>query len=255
MTLTTGGNVGIGTSTPGTSLDIVKSDNLTTAISRFYANNLSQWVEVWYAGLRQGGSGANTQMNIDSKGTSPLVLNGTNTTGNVLIGTTTDTGKKLEVNGEVYSAGAGASVFIQARDLSLNYAFFAPDATALNFYSTSGGTVGNFNRTTGVYTATSDINKKKDFEASTIGLNAILGLKPTLYRMKLDDNNNPKQLGFIAQEVKEFIPQAYVESEEMIGLNDKPIIAALVKAIQEQQCTICSQASRISLLESCLGIS
>ena len=170
--------------------------------------------------------------------------------GNVLIGTTTDTGKKLEVNGEVYSAGAGAAVFIQARDLSLNYAFFAPDATALNFYSTSGGTVGNFNRTTGVYTATSDINKKKDFEESKIGLDAILGLKPTLFRMKLDDNNSPKQLGFIAQEVKEFIPQAYVESDEMIGLSDRPIIATLVKAVQELSAKNDALETRLQLLEN-----
>ena len=169
---------------------------------------------------------------------------------NVLIGTTTDTGKKLEVNGEVYSAGAGAAVFIQARDLSLNYAFFAPDATALNFYSTSGGTVGNFNRTTGVYTATSDINKKKDFEESKIGLDAILKLKPTLYRMKLDDNNSPKQLGFIAQEVKEFIPQAYVESDEMIGLSDRPIIATLVKAVQELSAKNDALETRLQLLEN-----
>ena len=69
-------------------------------------------------------------------------------------------------------------------------------------------------------------------EQSTIGLNAILGLKPTLYRMKSEDNTE-KHLGFIAQEVKEFIPQAYVENEDFIGLSDRPIIAALVKAIQE----------------------
>jgi hypothetical protein len=53
--------------------------------------------------------------------------------------------------------------------------------------------------------------------------------------MKLDDDNSPKHLGFIAQQVKDFIPQAYVESDDMIGLSDRPIIAALVKAIQEQQ--------------------
>ena len=50
--------------------------------------------------------------------------------------------------------------------------------------------------------------------------------------MKSEDNTE-KHLGFIAQEVKEFIPQAYVENEDFIGLSDRPIIAALVKAIQE----------------------
>ena len=94
----------------------------------------------------------------------------------------------------------------------------------------------NINQTTGAYTATSDINKKKDFEDSTIGLNEILGLKPTLYRFK-EENNTEKHLGFIAQEVKEFIPQAYSESingnNEFIGLTEMPIIAALVNAIKE----------------------
>ena len=46
----------------------------------------------------------------------------------------------------------------------------------------------------------------------------------------------------IAQEVKEFIPQAYIETGEgddkFIGLQDRPIIAALVKAIQELQAQI-----------------
>jgi hypothetical protein len=90
-------------------------------------------------------------------------------------------------------------------------------------------------KATGVYTSLSDINKKKDFEYSTIGLNEILGLKPTLYRMKSDNETSDKHLGFIAQQVKEFIPQAYVENGDFIGLQDRPIIAALVKAIQELQ--------------------
>ena len=90
----------------------------------------------------------------------------------------------------------------------------------------------------------SDANKKKDFEPSLIGLDAVLSLKPTFYRMKDAEENSAKELGFIAQEVKDVIPQAYVETNSedangnpytFIGLNDRPILAALTKAIQEQQ--------------------
>jgi hypothetical protein len=100
----------------------------------------------------------------------------------------------------------------------------------------------DINSSSGAYTALSDVNKKKDFEQSPIGLNEVLGLKPTLYRMKTEANDTDKHLGFIAQEVKDFIPQAYSESGEgdskFIGLTEMPIIAALVKAIQEQQTQI-----------------
>jgi hypothetical protein len=46
-------------------------------------------------------------------------------------------------------------------------------------------------------------------------------------------DNEVKELGFIAQEVKEVIEQAYVQNGEFIGLNYQPIVATLVKAIQE----------------------
>ena len=94
---------------------------------------------------------------------------------------------------------------------------------------------------TGVFIALSDINKKKDFELSTLGLDAILGLKSTLYRI-IEEENSEKHLGFIAQEVKEFIPQAYVESGEegskFIGLDYQAITATLVKAVQELEARI-----------------
>ena len=104
--------------------------------------------------------------------------------------------------------------------------------------------------TTGVYTPLSDSSKKKDFELSNIGLNEVLGLKPTLYRMKSEDKTSDKHLGFIAQEVKEFIPQAYVESGEgedkFIGLDYQAITSALVKAVQELSAQIKELQSQIN---------
>jgi fibronectin-binding autotransporter adhesin len=109
--------------------------------------------------------------------------------------------------------------------------------------------VGNLNAVSGVYTALSDVNKKKDFEDSTIGLNAILGLKPTLYRMEDEDESVEKQLGFIAQEVKEYIPQACVEQENFVGLQDRPIIAALVNAIKELKSELDTAKAEIQILK------
>jgi hypothetical protein len=108
--------------------------------------------------------------------------------------------------------------------------------------------LGYFSSSTGTYVPLSNKNKKKDFEQSTIGLNAILGLKPTLYRMKTEDDLVEKQLGFIAQEVKEFIPQAFVESEDFIGLNYNAIVTTLVKAIQELNQKVNDQQQTINSL-------
>ena len=120
-------------------------------------------------------------------------------------------------------------------------------------YRGSWNKIGTLNASTGVYTALSDINKKKDFEESTIGLSAIIGLKPTLYRMKDDESEGKKELGFIAQEVKEFIPQAYVENGDddyqFVGLNYNAIVTTLTKAIQEQQTIIETLTARLDVLE------
>ena len=103
-------------------------------------------------------------------------------------------------------------------------------------------TVAVIDGSSGVYTPTSDVNKKKDFEDSEIGLKEVMELQPKLFRMKTESEDTDKHLGFIAQEVKEVIPQAYVEQgeddEKFIGLNEMPIIAALTKAIQELKAEI-----------------
>jgi hypothetical protein len=146
----------------------------------------------------------------------------------------------LQVYKEIVSLG-GSSFLGFANRASTNIFGWYGNTNAI-LYNDGVGNIASINASSGAYTATSDINKKKDLEDSTIGLNAIMGIKPTLYRMKFDSDDTDKELGFIAQQVKEFIPQAYVESGEgedkFIGLTDRPIIAALVKAIQEQQLQI-----------------
>jgi hypothetical protein len=77
--------------------------------------------------------------------------------------------------------------------------------------------------------------------------------------MKDANEESNKELGFIAQDVKNIIPQAYVEKtaedasgneSTYIGLNDRPFIAVLVKAMQEQQAIIETLTARIAALET-----
>ena len=71
-----------------------------------------------------------------------------------------------------------------------------------------------------------------------------------MYRLKTDNEYAQKELGFIAQEVREFLPQAYVENDKFIGLNYQAITAASVKAIQELDYKFETQAEKIARLET-----
>lgn len=147
----------------------------------------------------------------------------------------------LVVEENIVSKGTGAGIFTQNRASSNFFGFYG--STNFIVYNSNVGTIGSFNASNGSYSGISDINKKKDFEESVIGLNEILLLKPKLYRMKTDPNNSEKQLGFIAQEIKDIIPSAYQETEKFIGINYNPIVAALTKAVQEL-------SAKVSLLEN-----
>jgi hypothetical protein len=162
--------------------------------------------------------------------------------GTVLVGLTSPvTGRVsvvgLQVNNEVYSKGSSSGYFWEDRVNSANWGGWYT-TTGLTYLYNGSASVCSINMSTGAYTALSDVNKKKDFEESNIGLNEVLQLKPTLFRFKDTKENSQKELGFIAQEVKDYIPQAYVEGDKFIGLNDRPILAAAIKAIQEQQTLI-----------------
>jgi hypothetical protein len=166
-------------------------------------------------------------------------------------------GGKFQAATDLLSTGSGAGYFWENRSGGVtstsNWYGWYTSAGTIFLYNGSAN-IASINSSSGVYTALSDVTKKKDFEDSSIGLSAVMQLKPKLFRMLDDADDTPKQLGFVAQDVKDVIPQAYVEQSVLdagdnnatyIGLNDRPIIAALTKAIQEQQALIQSLKARL----------
>ena len=253
MRLTSTG-LGIGTSSlvSGTKLTLQQSASNPNALALLNRNSTQTW-----------------KIAVDATAVDDKILafidNGTSIvrmaltdSGNLLVGTTSSAASGItlgkQYGGIALSGGGGSWANWGGGYGMFPYAGVGlgiATAAAIGFVGSTGSQIASINGTTGVYTPLSDAAKKKDFEDSSVGLAEILQLKPTLFRMIDDANDAPKQLGFIAQEVKLLIPQAYVENEiaedqTFIGLQDRPIVAALVKAIQEQQALIESLTQRLA---------
>lgn len=94
----------------------------------------------------------------------------------------------------------------------------------------------------------SDARLKQDIKDVNYGLNQIMQLSPKSYNIKSENNldgenivNLKKNYGFIAQEVKNVLPEIVTGQEtesEYLGLDYNSILAVAVKAIQEQQAQI-----------------
>jgi hypothetical protein len=267
MRITSGGSVGIGNSSPNAKLDLggAIGGNYKNAFFLYNDNNAGP-----YYGTKNGfymdqfGLSNNTTLAFStaaaaagtlmfaSKDTSVSDASSLTTrmtiagqTGNVMIGTTSDNGNKLQVYGNVmatHSTAGSNGLLSNNTSNSTSYGWY--NAGNGNFVLTNSNVanVGYFTMSSGAYTATSDINKKKDIELSTLGLVEILKLSPKTYRFKTEDDTADKTVGFIAQEVKDIIPNAYKEAEmpdeTFIGLEYTAFIPVLVKAIQELKAEI-----------------
>ena len=214
-----------------------------------------------YGSVSSGGGGATLYLNGATRGgtggaTSSCVTLATDSFFQVTDGSTNNPKMTIPAAGGVIIKQSVDNFGYELRlrnTANLDWSFINGGDNVL-YLGFNGAVRGTFNPNNGIYTPSSDINKKKDFELSTIGLDAILGLKSTLYRMTDDEDNSNKHLGFIAQEVKEFIPQAYTETilgdTPFIGLDYQAITSALVKAVQEQQALITSLQSQINELKN-----
>lgn len=92
------------------------------------------------------------------------------------------------------------------------------------------------NSTTGDWTVTSDRRWKKNIETMEPVIDDLMKLRPVTYNYKRNSDNDPKIVGFIAQEVQEVFPNlVYSEDGTQLALARADYAILAVKAIQEQQ--------------------
>jgi hypothetical protein len=108
-----------------------------------------------------------------------------------------------------------------------------PGAAAIRVGSTTSNGNGATLTLAGVWTNASDRTKKKNIQPINYGLETILKLNPVQYNWKSEDNLH--DIGFIAQEVKNLVPEIVYGEEGEMTLSYGQITAILVKAIQQQQ--------------------
>jgi len=286
-TVTTTGSVGIGTDLPVQKLSVSgASGSARLSLERSNANTTGgvgsiQWNALdghAVAGIIAYGDGndegAHIAFNTTSAASSSDVYVSTteairiDSSGRLMVNQTSVSaaaaGIKMQVASDILTTGPSAGYFWENRSgmtisAQSGWGGWYSTGTTSHFLYSDGTNKASINRTSGTYTALSDVNKKKDFEDSSVGLAAIMQLQPKKFRMLDDADDAPKYLGFVAQDVENVIPEAYVEDTSVdaggventfIGLTDRPFIAALVKAIQEQQAIIDSLTARIEALES-----
>jgi hypothetical protein len=248
MVLDSSGNVGIGTTTPSSLLHLESTTGSVLTLERndTYLGAGNVIGDINFDANVTGTTIASIKARASETGTTKTYLRfDTND------GSSTAERMRITSGGNVEIASGGK---LTLNNTSGNNWSFLSFTNGSLFLQIGAANLGRFDGTSGAYTAMSDVNKKKDFEDSKIGLKEVMELQPKLYRMKEDAENSDKLLGFIAQEVKESIPQAYVESgaddNKFIGLNQMPIIAALTKSIQELKADNDSLKARIETLEN-----
>jgi len=102
---------------------------------------------------------------------------------------------------------------------------------------------------TGDFNDISDILFKKNIEFHGYGLVAVNSLKPREFNWKQINRPQEKQIGFIAQEVEEIIPEVIHGFDGNKSINGTGLISILTKAIQELSQEVTTLKAEVELLK------
>jgi hypothetical protein len=259
LTVTNGGNVGIGTSSPVESLQVIGN---IRASNRYYINDGTNTLEIGanyiQAYLNSGASSTNLafytgtaeRMRITSGGNVQI-------NNNLAIGRAEEGGVRLSIQGA--TAGSDgysiitrnsslADLLVVRNDGGISMIRVATSFTtggAANMYIDSGNGY--------LYRSTSSLKYKQNVENYTKGLAEVMQLRPVSYQGKSEVDEGKTYAGLIAEEVHElglteFV--VYAEDGTPDALAYSNMVALLVKAIQEQTQIIKDLEARIVSLES-----
>jgi hypothetical protein len=258
MRLTPGGDLGIGTSSPGAKLHVSQGNtsvgallNGTTRGIRFGFDATSSIIEgvdntgvSSFQPLTVGG----VDVRFTTSGTERARID---SSGNLLVGTTsavTTSGagvKILNNGGDPFVAEVNAA----STSAVTTWNVYSTGAGAFRFYVGLNGTI--FATSTSI-SAISDQSLKENIRDLETGLTQVMALRPRRFDWKNGDGKDVA--GFIAQEVEPVLPDLvydykYTSDETKKSLKMGDILPTLVKAIQEQQQMIEELKAKVAALE------
>jgi hypothetical protein len=158
-----------------------------------------------------------------------------------------------------------ATVNSNSQSIGINGVNYMNRGSGVGLYHIAFGNGGNLVGTITSCTTATQFNTTSDYRLKTDlknynGICLINQIKTYDFAWKLND---ARTYGVIAHELSDVIPYAVTGEKDALdergcilpqAVDYSKIVTPLIKAVQEQQCTICSQASMINTLKTCLGI-
>lgn len=249
--LTTTGNVGIGTASPSTPLDVLGKGTfsgagsfqalelITSDTNRVYVTgNSSVSGDMW----RIGTSSSNPWLYLDAiQATAGIIFRTSSTTermridssGNVLVGKTSNgyTTPGIRLAGQGF-----ASNFAHNTSGSTNVLFSAPVSQAqINFYrqdtGAGMGSITNGATNSVSYNTSSDYRLKEDWQPMSGSVDRVKALKPVNFAWKIDGSRVD---GFLAHEAQAVVPECVTGEKDAMRDEEYEVTAAIEATYDEE---------------------